>query len=176
MSKALYDLNATMTFNEKRLLVVGCSTSEVAGEPIGTSGSFDIAAALYAAFMQWRQKTGVFFAFQCCEHLNRALVVERCVAERLAIDEVCVRPVLHAGGAMASCAYEQLSDPVVVEHLWADGGIDIGDTLIGMHLRQVAVPVRSALKQIGAAHLVMARTRPKLIGGVRAHYSDENGK
>jgi TIGR01440 family protein len=170
---ALGDLEKTMPFDARHLLVIGCSTSEVHGSRIGTSGSPEIAASIYMALNRVHDRTGVHFAFQCCEHLNRALVLDREVAERKGFDPVTVRPVRHAGGSMATYAYEHLVDPMVVEYIKADGGMDIGDTLIGMHLKPVAVPVRSAIRKIGEANLVMARTRPKLIGGERAVYPEK---
>ncbi|MCO7125607.1 TIGR01440 family protein [Sporolactobacillus shoreicorticis] len=170
MSQALENLRQVMPFNNKMLLVVGCSTSEVEGKKIGTSGSLNTAASIYAAVKKCHEQTGVHFAFQCCEHLNRALVIDRQLAEQNNYDEVTVRPIRHAGGSMAAYAFEHMNDPIVVEFIRADGGLDIGDTLIGMHLKHVAVPVRSSVTAIGNAHLVMARTRPKLIGGERAVY------
>ncbi|RYL95121.1 TIGR01440 family protein [Sporolactobacillus sp. THM7-4] len=172
LSRALGDLKRAMSFDSRHLLVLGCSTSEVGGRRIGTSGSLDTAASIYHALLTFHNQTGVHFAFQCCEHLNRALVIDRKEAERRGFEQVSVRPVRHAGGAMATYAYEHLADPVVVEFIKADGGLDIGDTLIGMHLKHVAVPVRSEVKAIGQAHLTMARTRPKLIGGERAVYPE----
>ncbi|GGL50289.1 TIGR01440 family protein [Sporolactobacillus putidus] len=173
VSRALDDLGKTMDFDSHHLLVLGCSTSEVGGKRIGTSGSMNIAASIYQALRNCHDRTGVHFAFQCCEHLNRALVIDRKIAEQRGYEQVTVRPVRHAGGAMAAYAYEHLQDPVVVEFIKADGGIDIGDTLIGMHLRHVAVPVRSEVREIGHAHVTMARTRPKLIGGERAVYPEK---
>jgi uncharacterized protein (TIGR01440 family) len=170
---ALSDLNRTMPFDERHLLVIGCSTSEIRGDRIGTAGSLEIAAAVFAAIESVHRKTGVRFAFQCCEHLNRALVIDRRLAALRGFERVTVRPVRHAGGAMATYAYEHLADPVVVEFIKADGGIDIGDTFIGMHLKHVAIPVRSSIRSVGRAHLVMARTRPKLIGGERAVYPEK---
>ncbi|MBP3040551.1 TIGR01440 family protein [Bacillaceae bacterium Marseille-Q3522] len=152
------------------LLVIGCSTSEVIGRKIGTSGTMKVAEMIFRKLQQFCEKTSVNLAFQCCEHLNRALVVERKVAEARSFEIVSVIPVQHAGGSMATYAYSQLEDPVVVEFVKADAGIDIGDTFIGMHLKHVAVPVRTSVKQIGEAHVTLARTRPKLIGGSRAVY------
>ncbi|MBB6283085.1 TIGR01440 family protein [Geobacillus subterraneus] len=156
------------------IVVIGCSTSEVLGERIGTAGSMDVAAMLFAELEAWRRETGIELAFQCCEHLNRALVVERETARAHGLEVVSVVPVPQAGGAMAAYAYRNLANPVVVEAIRADAGIDIGHTLIGMHLKPVAVPVRVPVKQIGAAHVTLAKTRPKLIGGARAVYSLEN--
>jgi len=153
-----------------QLLVIGCSTSEVLGKHIGKAGSKEVAAALYRGIRSVQDSHGFAVAFQCCEHLNRALVVERDVMERNRWEEVSVVPVPTAGGSMAAHAYTQLRDAVVVEHICAHAGIDIGDTLIGMHLRHVAVPVRPSHRTIGEAHVTAARTRPKLIGGARAVY------
>ena len=155
------------------ILVVGCSTSEVLGKHIGKGSSEDVAKAILSAFLPVAREAGIFLAFQCCEHLNRALVVERACMERYQLEEVTVRPALHAGGAMAMCAYEAFEEPCVVETIQAHAGIDIGDTLIGMHLRRVAVPVRCETSRIGEANVVMARTRPKYIGGPRAQYNTD---
>ncbi|NNU98221.1 TIGR01440 family protein [Geobacillus sp. DSP4a] len=157
-----------------QIVVVGCSTSEVLGERIGTAGSTDVAAMLFAELDAWRRETGIELAFQCCEHLNRALVVERETARVHGLEIVSVIPVPQAGGAMAAYAYRQLEDPVVVEAVRADAGIDIGHTLIGMHLKPVAVPVRVSVKHVGHAYVTLAKTRPKLIGGARAVYTLEN--
>jgi uncharacterized protein (TIGR01440 family) len=168
--QVLQDLQAQASLQKGQLLVVGCSTSEVIGEKIGTAGTEGVAETIYAALADFRDQTGIELAFQCCEHLNRALVVEKDTAERRVLEPVTVIPVRHAGGAMASYVYHQLNEPVMVEHIKADAGIDIGDTLIGMHIKHVAVPVRSKVKSIGEAHVTMAKTRPKLIGGARAVY------
>ena len=117
-------------------------------------------------------ENGIYLAAQCCEHLNRALVVERAAAEKYMLDEVCVRPMPKAGGSFATAVYDRMSDPVMVEHVKAHAGIDIGCTLIGMHLKDVAVPLRLSVKKIGDALVTAAYTRPKLIGGVRAHYPE----
>lgn len=159
-----------MTATKHRVLVIGCSTSEIAGEKIGTSGSMQVAEIVYQEAEQFAKRTGMFLAFQCCEHLNRALVVEKEIAERFNLEIVSVIPVPSAGGSMASYAYQQMKDPVVVEFIQADFGIDIGDTFIGMHLKHVAVPVRVSRNSIGDAHVTLAKTRPKLIGGERAVY------
>lgn len=152
------------------LFVIGCSTSEVAGKQIGTSGSEAIAAILFESLQRLAQETKIHLAYQCCEHLNRALVIERSVQEKLGIDRVTVIPTPSAGGSMASYAYNHFNDAVVIEEVEAHAGIDIGDTMIGMHLKKVAVPLRFKTKTIGNAHLTLARTRPKLIGGERARY------
>lgn len=153
-----------------KLFVVGCSTSEVLGKHIGKAGSEDVAAVLYRVFQEAAHHHGFHLVFQCCEHLNRALVMERSTMRMAGLEEVMVVPVPKAGGSMAAHAYLQFRDPVVVEHVRADAGIDIGDTFIGMHLKHVAVPIRPSLKTIGEAHVTAAMTRPKLIGGARAVY------
>jgi uncharacterized protein (TIGR01440 family) len=161
---------AQVSLSDKKILVVGCSTSEVIGEKIGTAGTFDVAEMIFSQLQRIHNETGVQLAFQCCEHLNRALVVERSTLEEKGLDEVSVVPARTAGGAMATYAYEQFRDPVMVEFIKADAGIDIGDTLIGMHIKHVAVPVRTSVKTVGGAHVTLAKTRPKLIGGARAVY------
>lgn len=153
-----------------QILVIGCSTSEVLGKQIGKAGSREVAAAIFRGIAAVQEQRGFALAFQCCEHLNRALVVERETQERYGLDEVTVVPVPQAGGSMAAHAYAHMADPVVVEHVRAHAGIDIGDTLIGMHLRHVAVPIRPSCRTVGDAHVTAARTRPKLIGGARAVY------
>ncbi|CAF1720925.1 hypothetical protein NRS6084_00443 [Bacillus subtilis] len=158
---------------QDQLFVLGCSTSEVAGSRIGTSGSVDIAESIYSGLAELREKTGIHLAFQCCEHLNRALVVEAETAKLFRLPTVSAVPVPKAGGAMASYAFKQMKSPVLVETIQADAGIDIGDTFIGMHLKPVAVPVRVSQNSLGSAHVTLARTRPKLIGGVRAVYECE---
>ena len=156
-----------------QVLVVGCSSSEIVGQQIGHGSSLEAAEAVFEALTGILKEKGIFLAAQCCEHLNRALVVERECAERYGLDEVCVKPQPHAGGSFATTAYEHFSDPVVVEHIKAHAGVDIGGTLIGMHLRHVAVPVRVSSPRIGEAAVLCARTRPKLIGGIRAAYPGE---
>lgn len=156
--------------DQGEIFVIGCSTSEMAGEKIGTSGSEVIAEAVYAGLKQLREKAGVHLAFQCCEHLNRSLVVERGTLRQYQLTEVSAVPVPEAGGSMASFAYKNMHDPVLVERIQAHAGIDIGETMIGMHLKHVAVPVRLKKHWIGNARLTAARTRPKLIGGQRAQY------
>lgn len=170
LSAILQEFSNQVTLSNKHLMVVGCSTSEVSGKKIGTAGTEQIAEMIFSQLKKFQEQTGVALAFQCCEHLNRALVIEREMAEARQLDEVSVVPVRTAGGAMATYAFEHLKDPVVVEHVTADAGIDIGDTFIGMHLKHVAVPVRTTEKFIGEAHVTLAKTRPKLIGGARAVY------
>lgn len=152
------------------LFVVGCSSSEVLGDKIGTHTNVDVASALYEGIQSVLQERGIYLAAQCCEHLNRALIVERAAVPHTDIVNVVPQP--KAGGSFATAAYAAFSDPVAVEHVRADAGMDIGDTLIGMHLKEVAVPVRLSVKTIGEAPLVCARTRPKFIGGCRAVYDE----
>ncbi|MCP3739784.1 TIGR01440 family protein [Rossellomorea sp. BNER] len=174
LKKIVAEFEAQTPFNKGSVLVIGCSTSEVVGERIGTSGTTEAAQVIYDELQQLAAEKNISLAFQCCEHLNRALVIERELAERKGWEEVSVIPVRTAGGAMATFAYSMFDDPVVVEHIQAEAGIDIGDTFIGMHLKHVAVPVRVSLKQLGEAHVTLARTRPKLIGGTRAIYEKTN--
>ncbi len=169
----LTELQEQAQFKAGQLFLIGCSTSEVAGGRIGTAGTDEAAAVLYEVFESFAKQTGVHLSFQCCEHLNRSVVIERTVAERFGYDEVAAIPVRTAGGAMAAYAFNQ-KDHVLVEFVKADGGIDIGDTFIGMHLKHVAVPVRTSRNSVGMAHVTMAKTRPKLIGGPRAIYEKTN--
>ncbi|OPZ63623.1 MAG: hypothetical protein BWY85_01609 [Firmicutes bacterium ADurb.Bin506] len=172
-SRALEGLLAAARLKPGDIVVVGCSTSEVIGQRIGKASSADAAEAIIGALLPEIRNAGLYLAIQCCEHLNRALVVERECAERYALELVTVTPHAHAGGALATAAMEHFSDPVIVETISAHAGMDIGDTFIGMHLRRVAVPVRLGFNSIGQAHLTLARTRPKLIGGERARYPKE---
>lgn len=155
------------------LFVVGCSTSEVLGSKIGTASSPETAQAVFDGIYKAVQEAGVYLAAQCCEHLNRALILEQEAAEKYRYDEVNVVPQPKAGGSFATTAYHTFAEPVAVEHIKAHAGMDIGDTLIGMHLKDVAVPVRISQKTIGEAHVVCARTRAKFVGGSRAIYDDE---
>ena len=152
-------------------VVIGCSTSEIIGSKIGTQSSPEVASIVFDALYNVAKTKDINLAFQCCEHLNRAIVVEKDVVPFA--ETVNVVPQPKAGGSMATMAYERLTNPVVVEEIKADAGIDIGFTLIGMHLKKVAVPVRLENNVIGEALVVCARTRPKFIGGVRACYDQE---
>ena len=156
------------------LFVVGCSTSEVLGGRIGTTSSPETAQAVFCGIYRAAQERGIYLAAQCCEHLNRALILEAEAARQYGYEEVNVVPQPKAGGSFATAAYQAFSEPAAVEHIKAHAGIDIGDTLIGMHLKDVALPVRISRKTIGEAHVVCARTRAKFIGGRRAVY--EEGK
>ena len=179
MKKSLYDeahaviseIIEKASLKSGSILVVGCSTSEIIGSKIGTNSAPDVAAEVFKALFDTAKKSGIYLAVQCCEHLNRAIVTEREAVGNL--DTVNVVPQPKAGGSMATAAYSAFEHPVVVEEIRADAGIDIGLTLIGMHLKKVAVPVRLENNHIGEALVVAARTRPKFIGGVRAVY-DEN--
>ncbi len=154
------------------ILVIGCSTSEVLGDKIGTNGSEDVAEQIYDAITYVLVQKRIYPAFQCCEHLNRAIVIER-ESMPYYCEEVNVVPQKKAGGSLATYAYNCFSDPVVVEEIKADAGLDIGSTLIGMHLKKVAVPVRLSVSKIGEANITCARTRAKFIGGERAIYNEK---
>lgn len=155
------------------LLVVGCSSSEIVGKVIGKGSSMEAAEAVWEGFEPLLSQHQLRIAVQCCEHLNRALIMERDAALQRGLEPVNVRPVPDAGGAFATTAYARMEDPVAVEHIRAELGMDIGGTLIGMHLKEVAVPVRLSLHRIGEAMLLCARTRPKYIGGPRAAYREQ---
>ena len=147
-----------------QIVVVGCSTSEICGSRIGSDSRPEVASAVFGAIHQELRARGIYLAAQCCEHLDRAILSERAI--------VTVVPQPKAGGSFATAAYHAFSDPVAVESIRADAGLDIGGTLIGMHLKQVAVPLRLGMDHIGSAILLAARTRPKFIGGVRAVYDE----
>ena len=170
--QAVTELLEAAKLRPGQLLVVGCSSSEMVGARIGKGSSLEAAQAAFAGIYPVLQERGIELAVQCCEHLNRALVVEREVAEKRGFEIVNAIPQPHAGGSFAVTAWANFRDPVLVETIVADAGLDIGGTLIGMHLRRVAVPVRLSLKQIGEANILCARTRPKYIGGSRAVYQE----
>ncbi len=154
-----------------QILVVGCSTSEVIGERIGTNSSPETANAIFEGIYEAANEYGVFVAAQCCEHLNRAIIVEAEAAPNAEFVNVVPQP--KAGGSFATAAYKAFKNPVALEEIKADAGLDIGSTLIGMHLKRVAVPVRLKNNKIGNATLTAARVRPKFIGGERAHYNED---
>lgn len=154
------------------IVVVGCSSSEIIGSKIGTASSPDVAAAVVDALLPIVKERGLYLAAQCCEHLNRALIVERAAADEHRLEQVNVVPQPKAGGSFATAVYAQMEEPVAVEFVQASAGLDIGGTLIGMHLKRVAVPVRLPVDHIGEAILLAARVRPKFVGGVRAVYDD----
>ncbi len=168
--KATEELILTAKLKKGDILVVGCSTSEVVGSKIGTNSDENTAEQIFDGIHECLKEHGIFLAVQCCEHLNRAIVVER--KALASYEEVNVIPQKKAGGSLATVAYQKFESPIVVEYIKADAGMDIGDTFIGMHLKQVAVPVRLSIKEIGSAHLTSARVRPKFIGGIRAIYDE----
>lgn len=155
------------------IVVIGCSSSEIMGQRIGKGSTLEAAEAAFDGIYPVLKKQGIYLAAQCCEHLNRAIIIERELALQRGLETVNVVPKPKAGGSFATTAYESFSDPVAVEHIKADAGIDIGDTFIGMHLKHVAVPLRLSVKEIGSAHITTTRTRPKFIGGERAHYDED---
>lgn len=165
---ALKELILAGKLKEGSIVVIGCSTSEVCGGVIGKNGNLDVAKAIYDSANEILSKQHIFLAAQCCEHLNRAIVIEKQGASNL--PEVAVVPKMNAGGSFATVAFESMKNPVIVEEIKADAGLDIGGTLIGMHLKNVAVPLRMSVKNVGKAMLLGAYTRPKFIGGARAQY------
>ena len=168
--KAVKELLEISKIKSGEIFVIGCSTSEILGSKIGTNSAYDVADAIFTSIYPICLKHGVFIAAQCCEHLNRALIIEREAANKFSYEPVWVIPKPKAGGSFATAAYTHFHDPVAVEHIKARAGIDIGGTLIGMHLADVAVPVRLSINKIGQANIICARTRPKYIGGPRAVY------
>ncbi len=153
------------------IFVVGCSTSEVVGSKIGTNSDPDTASELFSGIMSVLSARGIYLAVQCCEHLNRAIVTEKAAVPFA--EYVNAVPQKKAGGSLATVAYNSFKEPCVVEEIKADAGIDIGGTLIGMHLKRVAVPVRLSMNKIGEANIICARVRPKFIGGCRAVYDED---
>lgn len=167
--KAVKEFIEAARLKKGDILVVGCSSSEIKGERIGKGSDFNAALAVYEGIKPVLDEKGVFLAAQGCEHINRAIITEREALKPM--DEIVnVVPQIHAGGSFSVAVYENAKDPVALERIQADAGMDIGDTFIGMHLKPVAVPVRLSIKEIGSAHLTCARTRPKFIGGERARY------
>ena len=168
-AKAVTELIEAAHLKKGDILVVGCSSSEIKGERIGKGSDMNAAEAVYNGIKPILDEKGIFLAAQGCEHINRAIITERAALGPM--DEIVnVVPQLHAGGSFTVTVYNNAKDPVALERIQADAGMDIGDTLIGMHLKPVAVPVRLSMKEIGCAHLTCARTRPKFIGGERAKY------
>lgn len=168
---AASELVETAKLKQGDILIVGCSSSEVVGLHIGKGSDINAAGAIYEGIQSVLQPKGIYLAAQCCEHLNRAVIVEK-EALLPGTEIVNVVPQPHAGGSFAMTVYQNAKCPVAVEEIKADAGMDIGRTLIGMHLKKVAVPVRLSLDKIGEAVLICARTRPKFIGGSRAVYDD----
>lgn len=168
--EAVLELIDLAELKRGQVLVLGASSSEVIGSRIGSSGSEDVAAKVLSGILPICRERGIYLAMQCCEHLNRALVVEEEAMDKYGWEAVSVRPVPKAGGSFAAAAMKLMERPVVVEEIRAHAGLDIGSTLIGMHLKHVAVPLRLSTKTIGEATVTAAKTRPKLIGGARAVY------
>ncbi len=172
---AVRELIETAKLGEGQILVVGCSSSEIGGHSIGSYASLDLAQAVVNGILPVLLEKKIALAAQCCEHLNRAIIIEEEVARSNHLPVVNAVPQPTAGGSFAASVYQRMKKPVAVESIQADAGIDIGDTLIGMHLKSVAVPVRISIKTIGNAHVVCARTRCKYIGGERAQYDPRLG-
>ena len=169
-SLAAQELLEAAKLSAGQIVIIGCSTSEVCGQRIGTASVPEVAEALYDGLRQVFAPRGIYIAAQCCEHLNRAVVAERKAVPGAEYVNVVPRP--KAGGSFATAAYSKAEDPVVLEEIRADAGLDIGRTLIGMHLKKVAVPVRLEHDRIGEAIVTAARVRPKFIGGCRAVYDE----
>lgn len=168
--RAAKEILEAAALEEKDLFVVGCSTSEVGGAGIGTFSSPELAEVVFGGIYQATQEAGVYLAAQCCEHLNRALIIEKEAARYYGLELVNVVPQPKAGGSFATAAYKAFEHPAAVEHIKAHAGMDIGDTLIGMHLRPVAVPFRGEIDKVGSAHVTCAYSRLPYIGGERAVY------
>ena len=168
--EAVSELVSAAELRRGDILVVGCSSSEIVGLHIGKFSAFDAARAVYEGIAPVLEGKGIYLAAQCCEHLNRALIIEAECAEKYGYEIVAVKPQPKAGGSFATVTYENMKNPVAVEFIKAHAGLDVGGTLVGMHLRHVAVPVRLEVKKIGEANILAARTRPKYIGGPRAIY------
>ncbi len=174
-SQAITEILESARMTEGSIFVIGCSSSEILGDQIGTATNLDSANAVFDGIIPILKKRGIFAAAQCCEHLNRALVVERACMEKYGFEQVNAIPQPnHAGGAFGTVCFEEFDDPVLVENIGAkaDAGIDIGGTMIGMHMHSVVVPMRISLRKIGEAHIICARHRPKYVGGQRAIYDE----
>ena len=171
--QAVLEILEKANLKEGSIFVVGCSSSTVAGKSFGTASSMEIAQAIFDGIYPELKKRNIDIAAQCCEHLNRAIIIEKAAALSQNREFVNVIPQPKAGGSFATITYRTLQEPVVVEHIKADAGIDIGGVLIGMHLKDVAVPLTLSVKSIGEAHVTSARTRLKFIGGERAVYNDD---
>ncbi len=170
LTEMVSDVLAEANLKAGDLFVLGCSTSEIVGGHIGKNSSAEVGQWVIQTLKSVLDPLKISLAVQGCEHLNRALVVERSVAEKRQFEIVSVKPALHAGGACSVAAFDQFVDPVEVEHVVAQAGIDIGDTSIGMHVKHVQVPVRPRKNTLGGAHVTALRSRPKFIGGPRAVY------
>ena len=170
VKKGLVELLNVADLEPEDIVVLGCSTSEIQGEKIGKHSNLDIGRVVIKTVLSVLKPLKLHLAVQGCEHLNRALVIERTVAKQNGFEQVTVYPSLHAGGAGQIAAFEAFDNPVEIEHVIAQAGMDIGDTSIGMHVKFVQIPVRTSIKEIGGAHTTFLRSRPKLIGGQRAQY------
>ncbi len=174
--QAVTEILKQARLKEGSIFVIGCSSSEILGDQIGTATNMDSANAVYDGIIPILRENGIYAAAQCCEHLNRALVIERAAMEKYGFEQVNAIPQPnHAGGAFGTVCYERFEDPVLVENIGgrADAGIDIGGTMIGMHMHAVAVPIRISLRKIGEAPIICARHRPKYVGGQRAIYDEK---
>lgn len=172
-NQAVIELLEKAKLKKGDILVVGCSSSEIIGSEIGHGSSLEAAEAVFAGIYPVLKEKGIYLAAQCCEHLNRAIITERECAEKFGLEIVNVVPQKKAGGSFATTAYKNFEHPVAVEFIKADAGMDIGSTLIGMHLKHVAVPLRLSIEKIGEANVTFARTRAKCIGGIRAIYDED---
>lgn len=170
LTEITQEVLAQANLKKGNTFVLGCTTSEVVGGVIGKNSSQEVGEWIVSTLHELLTKQGFYLAVQGCEHLNRALVVERELAEKKDWEIVAVKPALHAGGACSVAAVKYFNDPVEVEHIVAQAGIDIGDTSIGMHVKHVQVPVRPSKRELGGAHVSALRSRPKYIGGPRAEY------
>ena len=171
--QAVTELIEISKIKSGEMLVIGCSSSEIMGGDIGKASSMDAAKAVFDGIYPILKGKGIYLAAQCCEHLNRAIIIEQAAAEKFNLEIVNVMPQTKAGGSFATTVWQNMEHPVAVEHIKASAGLDIGNTLIGMHLKEVAVPVRLSINKIGKAPIVCARTRPKFIGGDRACYCED---
>ncbi len=170
---ASLELITAAKLKEGQIVVIGCSSSEVGGNKIGTNSSIEIAESIFDGIYPVLKSKGIYLAAQCCEHLNRAIIIEDSLRERLGLEAVNVVPMPKAGGSFATTAYKNFASPIAVEEIKADAGIDIGGTLIGMNLKKVAVPLRLSVTKIGEANIICARCRPRFIGGERACYNKD---
>lgn len=168
--EAMSELIKAADLRQGQIVILGCSTSEINGSNIGKASVFETGEAVIRGALKAIEGKGIYLAVGCCEHLNRAVVIEREAAERYGFEIVSVVPAIKAGGSAGTAAYKSFKDPVMIEFVKAHAGMDIGDTLIGMHLKHVAVPLRLSISKIGKAHVTYAKTRPKFIGGERAVY------
>lgn len=173
LKKGISEFLDDAQFPKDSLIVLGSSTSEIQGHKIGKHSSIEVGRMVIDVILPLLQQRQLHLAVQGCEHLNRALLMERSQADQRGFEQVTVFPALNAGGGTQVAAYERFEDPVEVEHIVAAGGIDIGDTSIGMHVKFVQIPVRTSIKEVGLAHVTYLKSRPKLIGGQRAHYQWE---